>query len=167
MNSTQQLNSTAPDPDAPTLAQSIQKIYRGGGYMTVMSECRARAEAARDGKTLVRLFLRHVTEQMALSEVNRQLCKRFAPILEEARRRDCVFFKARLHSDAHSIRLFFNNGVDIQYSRTVGIARIWRKCGLDPHTYESVWMAEGFFLTRGGIWSMEYGLSRTQRNSSR
>ncbi len=149
------------DLPEPKLGDAIRRIHAAGWYMTFMYERRAEAEAAKDSVTLLRLFLRHITDQAVDSHAAKLLCERCKPIIDEARRRECLFFKCDVRDDTATLILTFNNGKDDQFSRYVSYRRFWEEYDRYPDASRARIEVEGFFLYQPDISYMRYGLSKT------
>ena len=101
----------------PTLADGVQAIHRQGWYMTFAYTWGA-PESFTSGTELFRRFVRHTLKQAVQHHVAEQLRPRCERILAESRDRGCLFFSCNDRRDA--IVLTFNNGVDMQYARSLG-----------------------------------------------
>ena len=142
----------------PKLADGIRDLYSRGWYTTFMSAYRSRAEGATSGTELMRYFLRHLLRESVQAHVAAELRARCEPILKEARERGCLFFKC---NDAEtSIVLTFNNGVDTQYTRTLGHVRLWKKYGVYPDWVYLKVAVQNVFLRQDDIKPMYHGVPR-------
>jgi len=141
----------------PTLADGVQAIHRQGWYMTFADTWGA-PESFSSGTELLRRFLRHTLKQAVQHHVAEQLYPRCDRILAEARERGCLFFSCNDRRDA--IVLTFNNGVDMQYTRSLGHVRLWKTYGVYPDWVYLKVAVQNFFLYQDDIKPMYDGVPR-------
>lgn len=141
----------------PTLAEGVQAIHRQGWYMTFAYTWGA-PESFASGTELLRRFLRHTLKQAVQHDVVEQLRPRCERILSEARERGCLFLACDDRRD--TIVLTFNNGVDMQYTRTLGHVRLWKKYGIYPDWVYLKVAVRNFFLYQDDIQPMYHGVPR-------
>jgi len=141
----------------PTLADGIRDIYERGWYTTFAYRWGS-PETCTSGPELLRRFLRHVLKEAVQAHAADQLRARCEPILKEARERGCLLFAC---SDTRtSIVMTFSNGVDMQYTRTLGHVRLWKKYGVQPDIGYLIGAVQNFFLHQDGIKPMYHGVPR-------
>ncbi len=141
----------------PTLGEGVQAIYRQGWYMTFAYEWGA-PESFASGTELLRRFLRHTLKQAVQHHVVEQLRPRCEHILAEARERGCLFFSCNDRRDA--IVLTFNNGVDLQYTRSLSHVRLLKKYGVMPDWVYLKVAVQNFFLYQDDIQPLYDGVPR-------
>ena len=142
----------------PKLADGIQDLYERGWYTTFIYKYRDQVGRTQSGTELMTWFLKHLLKQSVQAHVADQLRARCEPILQQARERGCLFFK--LNDTYNSFVLIFKNGTDMQYTRTLGHVRLWKKYGVYPDwVYLSV-AVQNFFLYQGDIQPMYHGVPR-------
>jgi len=142
----------------PMVADGIRDLYERGWYTTFMYEFREPVERAQTGAQVMAYFLKHLLRQSVQSHAAEQLRARCEPILKEARERGCLFFDC---SDTRtSIVMTFNNGVDRQYTRTLGHVRLWKKYGVYPDWVYLKVAVRNFFLYPDDIKPMYHGVPR-------
>jgi len=131
----------------PTLAAAVKKIHASGWYTTFMYDHRAAFGASKTGTESMRLFLRHILRQAVkqyAAEIIRERCKL---LLAEAKERGCFFSKAHTRLPRHSVTVFFDNGSDVQYSRSIGVEKIFARYDYYPDTMWALNVVESFFLS--------------------
>jgi hypothetical protein len=145
----------------PTLADAIKSIYEAGGYATFMHKYREAVERAGTGAELLRFFLRHILRQATIPHIASLIRARLDPIVAEAKERKCFYFKPRSDPSRHGVIIWFNNDKDVQYSRYIGIQRLWDRYGIYPDTMHAVSVVYGYFYSHGlGLWRA--GISKRQ-----
>jgi hypothetical protein len=142
----------------PKLADGIRDLYQRGWFTTFKSAYREPVERAHTSTQLVSYFLRHLLKQSAQSHAAYQLRERCKPILRQARERGCLYFK--LGDTRTSLVLTFNNGADMQYTRSLGLVRLSEQYGVYPDWVYLKVAVQNFFLYQGDIEPMYHGVPR-------
>ena len=149
----------------PSLADGIRDLYERGWYVTFMYRHRDRVERSQSGTELMALFLNHLLKQSVQAHVADELRARCEPILQQARTRGCLFIK--LNDTYTSLVLIFNNGIDMQYTRTLGHVRLSKKYGVFPDRVYLKVAVQNFFLRQEDIEPIYDGVPRHRNKLAR
>jgi len=152
----------------PTLAEAVKSIHEAGDYITFMHKYRDAVEAAETGTQVLRFFLRHILRQAARVHITALIEARLAPIVLEAKERKCIYFKAHSDLRRHGVTIWFNNRLDVEYSRYVGVTRMWQNYDLYPDAQHACNVAYGFFYHHGFVlWMGGIGKASRSRAGSK
>jgi hypothetical protein len=147
----------------PTLAAAINAIHESGLYTTFTPHHPRAVEPAREAENHICWFLRHLVRHAAKAHATDQIRERCAPLLAEARERNCIYFKSYWRMCPDAVTLIFNNGSDLQYSRSIGVDRMWRRYDLEPDTHYASMIVKWFFREQPDMKAMHYGLGKRGR----